>query len=87
MKSETKVFVTKDGDFVLFVRGDEKKLMSYEDVVESLAQYKISKQDKGAIFYEESIGIAYLLKDRYASNLADVCEKFADILYPENIPA
>lgn len=84
---ETKVFVTKDGDFVLFVRGDEKKLMSYEDVVEALAQYKISEQDTdGIIFYEKRAGVAHLLKDRYASNLADVCEKFADILYPENIP-
>ena len=84
---ETKVFVTKDGDFVLFVRGDEKKLMSHPDVAEALAPWIISEQDKGVIFYEENIGIAHLLKDRYPLNLADVCEKFAHILYPETLSA
>lgn len=87
MKSETKVFVTKDGDFALFVRGDEKKLMSYEDVAEALAPWIISEQDTGIIFYEKSAGIAHLLKDRYPPNLADVCEKFVDILYPETLSA
>ena len=87
MKSETKVYVTKDGDFALFVRGDEKKLMSFEDVAAALVQYKVSEQDKGVIFYEENIGIAHLLKDRYPLNLADVCEKFAHILYPETLSA
>ena len=91
MKNETKVFVTADADFCLLLRGEEKKLMSFEEVEEKLNPYALdSPRTYGLCLYDKNTCITdCLLIGEYkaCNNLAEVCEKFIHLLWPENVSA
>ena len=88
---ETKVFVTADADFCLLLRGDSKKLMSFEEIEEKVTAYALdSPRTYGlCLWHKETSTTDCLLVGEYKSckNLAEVCEKFKHILWPENVPA
>ena len=84
---DVKVFVTGDADFCLLLQGDEKKLMSFEEVVSVLEKF---------VSYKNEVGITYNVGERFPvlitkkphpGNFAEVCERFKHILWPENVPA
>lgn len=87
---ETKVFVTADADFCLLLRGEEKKLMSFEEVEETLRPFAYF-DDPGHGFSFREIGNKFsdtlLVGERKGlHNFAEICEKYKHLLWPENVP-
>lgn len=88
---ETKVFVTADADFCLLLMGEEKKLMSFEEVEAILRPF--------AYFDDPGHGFSFRVSGNKFSdtllvgeckglhNFAEICEKYKHLLWPENVPA
>ena len=87
MKNEkTRVFVTRDTDFCLFLRGNEKKLMTFDEVVEALRPYVCFESEVGYNIQDlkkTALGVL-LTRNACADNFAEVCETFIHLLWPEN---
>lgn len=83
---EIKAFVDENADFILLLRGDQKQLISKDEVYEKLVPLAVETNNDYYVIADPSdryyTGILYV-HNPFTWDLVRIAQRFAHILWPE----